>query len=132
MLDVIAFVPAGALEISLWQSGHFSRTCHEMSGQLSWLVPRVLCVSVNGIELWFNSNDHLPPHFHAERLGDWEVKVHFMRDRSEMVEVVYTARPRHPSKRELRTLLEQSETHRVALLEEFEAKVNIKGPGAER
>jgi hypothetical protein len=47
-----------------------------------------------------------------------------------MVEVVYTARPRHPSKRELRALLEQSETHRVALLEEFEAKVNVKGRGA--
>lgn len=95
-------------------------------------MPRVVCVSVNGIELWFNSNDHLPPHFHGERLGDWEIKVHFMRARSEMVEVVYTTRPRHPTKRELKELLLQSEKLRVALLKEFEDKVNVKAPGAKR
>lgn len=89
-------------------------------------------MSVTGIELWFNSNDHLPPHFHAERLGDWQIKVHFMRVQSEMVEVVYTARPRHPTKGELKELLLQAETHRVALLKEFDRKVNVKGPGSKR
>ena len=87
---------------------------------------------MTGLALWFNSNDHLPPHFHAERLGDWEIKVHFMRVRSEMVELVYTARPRHPTKRELRDLLLQSERHRVDLLKEFEDKVNVKSPGSRR
>jgi len=82
--------------------------------------------------LWFNSNDHLPPHFHAERAGDWQVKVYFMRTKAEMVEVVYATRAKHPTQRELRDLLVQSETHRVALLKEFEAKVNVKGPGAKR
>jgi hypothetical protein len=95
-------------------------------------VPRVVCLSVKGTELWFNSNDHLLPHFQSERLGDWEIKVHFMRARSEMVEVVYTTRPRHPTKRELKELLLQSEKLRVALLKEFEDKVNVKGPGARR
>ena len=95
-------------------------------------MPRVLCICVNGLELWFNSNDHLPPHFHAEKLGEWEVKVHFMRDRSEMIEVVYTCHPRHPTKRGLKALLQQSETHRVALLLEFEAKVNVRSPGSQR
>lgn len=103
-----------------------------MSGGLSSQVPRVSRVSVSGLELWFNSNDRLPPHFHAERAGDWEVKVHFMRDRSEMIEVVYTCRSGHPTKKELKALLERSERHRVSLLEEFEAKVNVKGPGTKR
>ncbi|MEY4582270.1 MAG: hypothetical protein RL701_6973 [Pseudomonadota bacterium] len=95
-------------------------------------MPRVVCVSVNGIELWFNSNDHLPPHFHAELSGDWHVKVHFMRDRSEMIEVVYTSRPRQPRGRDLKELLQQAEAHRVPLLREFEAKVSVKVPGAKR
>lgn len=103
-----------------------------MSGAIRWPVPRVVCVSVNGLDLWFNSNDHLPPHFHAERLGCWEIKVHFMRAASEMVEIVYTAYARRPSKSELKELLKQSERSRVALLKEFEAKVNVKGPGAKR
>jgi hypothetical protein len=95
-------------------------------------VPRVSCFWLAGLELWFNSDDHLPPHFHAEKCGDWQVKVHFMRARSEMVEVVYTRRPRHPTKGELRALLKQAEAHRLALFEEWEANVNVKSPGPSR
>ncbi len=52
---------------------------------------RVDAFSVAGLELWFNSSDHLPPHFHARRalealqegalrfrvelLEEWEAKV---------------------------------------------------------
>ena len=25
-----------------------------------------------GLELFFNSSDHLEPHFHAERAGEWD------------------------------------------------------------
>jgi hypothetical protein len=91
-------------------------------------VPRVACFTVAGLDLWFNSDDHLPPHFHAEKPGDWEVKVHFMRERSSMWEVVYN-RPRHPTKGELKNLLKQAEAHRADLLREWETKVNVKTPG---
>ncbi|MCC7382540.1 MAG: DUF4160 domain-containing protein [Deltaproteobacteria bacterium] len=40
------------------------------------------------LDLWFNSNDHLPPHFHAEGDG-WEVKVFFRRQGDEMFELVW-------------------------------------------
>jgi hypothetical protein len=37
------------------------------------------------------SNDHEPPHFHARRAGEWEVKVHFLLEPAEMIEVVWAA-----------------------------------------
>ena len=52
-------------------------------------MPTVACLAVAGIELWFNSNDHLPPHFHAEKSCDWEVRVFFLREPKDMFEVVY-------------------------------------------
>jgi hypothetical protein len=67
----------------------------------------------------------LPPHFHAERADEWEVRVRFLRKRSEMKEIVY-GRPRQS---ELKKLLEQAEAHREELLREWEAKVNVKTPG---
>ena len=30
---------------------------------------KVDCISLTGLVLWFNSNDHRPPHFHAEHQG---------------------------------------------------------------
>jgi hypothetical protein len=38
-------------------------------------VPRLDAFSVAGLELFFNSLDHLPPHFHARRPGEWEIRV---------------------------------------------------------
>jgi hypothetical protein len=36
------------------------------------------------------SNDHLPPHFHAKRKGQWEVRVYFLESStSEMFHVVW-------------------------------------------
>jgi hypothetical protein len=47
-------------------------------------VPNVRWVFLTGLELWFNSRDHLPPHFHAEKVGQWEVRVMFMRQPVEL------------------------------------------------
>jgi hypothetical protein len=51
-------------------------------------VPKVATFSVAGLESWFNSDDHLPPHFHAEKSGEWEVRVRFRLDPNEMIEVL--------------------------------------------
>jgi hypothetical protein len=59
-----------------------------------------------GLSLWFNSNDHLPPHLHAERPGAWEVRVHFLRERREMFDVVWSTLKNSPGKAELRPLAE--------------------------
>ena len=41
-------------------------------------MAKLECFTIGGIELWFYSNDHLPPHFHAKRKGQWEVRVNFL------------------------------------------------------
>jgi Domain of unknown function (DUF4160) len=86
---------------------------------------------VAGIELWFNSNDHLPPHFHAEKPHEWEVRVFFLREAREMFEVVYTNRRGRPNKSDVREISQQAETHRAELLEQWERAVDVKAPGAE-
>ena len=95
-------------------------------------MPKVACLAVAGVELWFNSNDHLPPHFHAEKSGEWEVRVFFLRGEDEMVEVVYSVRRRRPSKADLRELVDNVANHRADLLSEWETVVGVKAPGPER
>ena len=58
--------------------------------------------------------------------------MHFLRERTEMIAVVYTRHPRHPTKGELKALLREAEKHRVPLLKEWEVKVNVKSPGSAR
>lgn len=80
------------------------------------------------MELWFNSRDHRPPHFHAEKPGVWHVRVRFLRDRSEMFDVEWGK----PRAKELREIAALCERNREALLSEWEAKVNVEAPGPER
>ena len=85
-----------------------------------------------GLELWFNSNDHRPPHFHVEKPGEWEVIVRFLRARSEMCEVRWSSRQGAPSKADLGAIAKTAEAHRRALLVEWETKVRVSDPGPER
>jgi hypothetical protein len=71
---------------------------------------------IAGLDLWFNSDDHLPPHFHAEKPGHWEVRVLFLRDEAEMLEVRWTTKKAKPGKRDLRELAARVESHRSSLL----------------
>lgn len=93
---------------------------------------RVTSFALAGLELWFNSDDHMPPHFHAERPGEWEVRVYFLRDRADMSETRWTTRPGRPSQGDLRRLAGLAEANRAALVTEWEQKVNVKTPGGER
>jgi hypothetical protein len=74
---------------------------------------------VAGLKLWFWSHDHEPPHFHAKRSGEWEVRVHFLFDAAEMVEVVQ-ARNKQPSRKDLKELTALAEAHRAELLAQWE------------
>ncbi len=73
---------------------------------------------IEGLKLWFWSNDHEPPHFHAKRSGEWEVKVSFLLPAEEMIELVWAERK--PGGRMLRTLISLAEEHRAALLSQWE------------
>ncbi len=87
---------------------------------------RVDSFEIAGLELWFNSDDHLPPHFHVERPGTWEAVVRFLRDRDAMLEVRWGTGPRG---RERKQLLDLAERHREGLLREWESKSLPRTPG---
>jgi len=74
----------------------------------------VSAFQIEGLKLWFWSNDHEPPHFHVKKAGEWEVKISFMLDQSEMVEVEWSKK--HLSQKVLKQLTKLAEEHRVALL----------------
>ena len=93
---------------------------------------KVTSFALAGLELWFNSDDHMPPHFHAEKPGEWEVRVYFLRDRADMCETKWTTRPGRPSRAEVRELATLAEANRAELFTEWEQKVNVKTPGGER
>lgn len=84
----------------------------------------------DGLELFFNSSDHLAPHFHAENSGEWEVRVYFLREVTAMVEVKWMLRA--PSKKVLKRLCAKAAEFRPQLLKEWEQKVIVTTPGTER
>lgn len=86
-------------------------------------------MAVEGLDLYFNSSDHLPPHFHAERPGKWEVRVFFLAAQRDMVEVKW-ARVQ-PSSRALRRLCAAAAESRATLLVEWERKVRFAAEGEE-
>ena len=48
---------------------------------------RVTSFDLAGLDCVFYLLDHEPPHFHAKRLGHWEVRVFFLNPRAEMLEI---------------------------------------------
>jgi len=73
---------------------------------------------VAGLKMWFWSLDHEPPHFHAKRQGEWEVKAYFLQAPGDMVELVWA--DKKPEGRLLKELARLAEEHRLELLEEWE------------
>lgn len=39
---------------------------------------KVKCFKIDGLELLFYSNDHLPEHIHIRKSGKWEIRVYFL------------------------------------------------------
>jgi hypothetical protein len=73
---------------------------------------------IDGLKLWFWSNDHDPPHFHAKRSGEWEVKVHFLFEPAEMIEVEWAEKK--IARKVLKRLTSLAEEHRAELLAQWE------------
>jgi hypothetical protein len=78
--------------------------------------------SIVGLKLWFYSNDHEPPHFHAKRKGEWEVKVKFLEDSSQMFEVIWSGKKTQMSKSDRDNLVAMVEKHRSDILDELNKK----------
>ena len=78
----------------------------------------VRSLEIAGLKLWFWSEDHEPPHFHAKRAGEWEVKLKFLLGPGEMIEFLWV--DKRPTSRALKELTRLAEEHRMALLEQWE------------
>ncbi len=87
-------------------------------------MAKLTSFSIDGMDLWFWSHDHDPPHFHAKRKGEWETKVKFLENADGMFEVVQTIKKKGISKADLKLLPEMVEEHRPELLKEWEEKVH--------
>lgn len=77
---------------------------------------------LEGVECWFYSQDHSPPHFHARKRGKWHVRVYFMQARDRMLERVRGPRSPLPGG-DIRVVCDAAERHRAQLLREWERKV---------
>ncbi len=67
--------------------------------------------------------DHLPPHFHAKRKGQWEVRVFFLEGSTgEMFQVVWLKGKEVP-RAGLKLLEENVTARRADILQEWERKV---------
>jgi hypothetical protein len=89
-------------------------------------VGRVDAFSIAGVDLWFASSDHRPPHFHARRAGEWEVRVFFLlcTDRHLEVSVKRGDRKRSIGRKHLEALRGAAVQFREELMEEWEVKVD--------
>ncbi len=83
---------------------------------------RVDAFSLEGLDLWFNSSDHLPAHIHVGRRSAWEIRVYFLLCTEEGLEfdLKWGKGPPAPIKA---MILEAVLEHRAALLMEWERKV---------
>lgn len=91
---------------------------------------RVVAFSLSGKELFFNTSDHSPPHFHVLKPGEWEIRVDI--DQSSKVNgLVYTFKFRNRRKKMLCCLLAKEEKEilehviadRLKLLKQWQEQV---------
>jgi hypothetical protein len=80
------------------------------------------CIALDGLELWFNSNDHGPPHFHALRLGEFELRIFFLACTDEHLEYELK-RGKKPASRMRKQLRDLVVENREKLLHEWDRKV---------
>jgi hypothetical protein len=87
---------------------------------------RVECIAVDGLDLWFNSSDHDPPHFHVRKPDHWEIRVFFLTTTADSLHynVKFQFGRRGPSARDKTALMELVIDHRDQLYTEWLAKVS--------
>ena len=90
-------------------------------------MSKVAAFIIDGVELWFRSADHEPPHFHVRKAGEWEIKVHILTTTSDRLEFNFKW-PRSGASvpgRLQKQLREATVGCREALLTEWETKVVV-------
>jgi len=94
-------------------------------GQWEEELGKVDCFAIGGLELYFNSSDHLPHHFHARLPDKWEIRVFFLTSTDGRLhyEVKWPKSGPGPSAPIIKELLSHILIHREELLVEWERKV---------
>ncbi len=88
-------------------------------------MAKVQSFKIDGLDLFFNSNDHRPEHFHARKSGAWEIRVFFMlcsQEKDLVIDPKYPPKPQISSK-EKNKILKLVLENRSKLLIEWEQKV---------
>jgi hypothetical protein len=93
-------------------------------------VGKVDCFALPGLDIYFNSSDHRPPHFHVE-CTDWQIRV-FIDDSSLDSGLSFNYKvprnlPRNfrgVSAKQKKELLRLVVNYRAQLLQEWQEKVN--------
>jgi hypothetical protein len=91
-------------------------------------LSKVETFALDGLDLFFNSNDHLPQHFHVRKPGKWEIRVFFLRC-SKSKGLIFDCKwppNTEPSSKEKREILKLVIAKRSALLKEWQTKVCVK------
>jgi hypothetical protein len=86
---------------------------------------KVGCFEIAGLDLWFNSSDHDPPHFHAEKPGEWGIKVYFLACRPNELayEIKWPPKGARVPRQTRDQLLEMVLSHKAELFLEWDTKV---------
>ena len=94
---------------------------------------KVTAFAIAGLDLFFHTLDHCPPHFHALKPGEWEIRIDIDRT-SEANGLVYTIKfpKKLPkgysplSRKEEKELLKYVIEKKVELLSQWQAKVSTR------
>ncbi|OLE70684.1 MAG: hypothetical protein AUI36_03540 [Cyanobacteria bacterium 13_1_40CM_2_61_4] len=89
---------------------------------------KVDCFAIPGLDVFFRSSDHLPPHIHVGRPGQWEVRVYFLTCADDFLDFEMKW-PRHGgglNAADRKEILARVLEHRLELLEEWERKVSTR------
>lgn len=83
---------------------------------------------IHGLEAFFRSNDHHPPHFHVKKKGEWEIRVYILTSTEKLHYSVKFPKNKKqfPSSKEEKSILDFVIKNREKLYLDWEAKVCVK------
>ncbi len=89
--------------------------------------------AISGLEIFFHTLDHCPPHVHVLKSGEWEIRIDLDRT-SKANGLIYNVKfPKRLPKgyspltsKERKELLEHVIKHKAALLKQWQEKVCIR------
>lgn len=86
---------------------------------------KVTVIAFDGFDLWYNSSDHMPPHFHVSKAGHWEIRVRILSTTRDVLDWEYKWQKKQPgpSAKDLKAFRRAVCASRDKLLAEWQQKV---------